>query len=197
MVRPQKGEARSAILKVADQLFYRDGIRAVGVDTIAAEAGVTKRTLYYHFPTKDALVDAYLAQRDLPTRQLIIAHAEQAGPLPGDHVLGVFDGFATWFATADYRGCAYLNALAESGSQSDTVCGRVAEHKNGIRDWIETKLIAAQADDPQDVAEQIMLLIDGAMSRAQIYGGRNITTQARKAAELLLKLAGVTLSVTR
>ncbi len=192
-LRPVRGEARSAILEAADRLFYRDGIRAVGVDLIAAEAGVTKYTLYYHFPTKDALIDAYLAQRDQPTRDRIIGRAERFGPLPGDHILGVFDVLAARFESDDWRGCAYLNAVAESGSKADAVCERVIEHKNALHRWVEAKLREAEAKDPQSIAEQIMLLIDGAQSRST-YRGAEAAHHAQKAVATLLQLTGVAVS---
>ncbi len=193
MSRPIKGEARSAILEAADRLFYRDGIRAVGVDLVAAEAGITKRTLYYHFPTKEALIDAYLSQRDQPTRDRLIEQAERFGPLPGDHILGIFDVFADWFVDSDWRGCPYLNAMAESGSKADAVCERVTEHKEALSRWITVTLAEAGAKDPQGLAEQLMLLIDGALSRSA-YRGSEVARHARATAAALLSLSGVAIS---
>lgn len=194
MTRPVRGEARSAILEVADRLFYRDGVRAVGVDLIAAEAGITKRTLYYHFPTKDALIDAYLLWRDEPTRALLTHGAEQYGSLPGDHVLGIFDVYAAVFTDSQWRGCAYLNAVAESGSKAEAVRGRIAAHKDAVCAWIATKLHEAGAKDPQSLAEQLMVLVDGAIIRSTIYPNGAVAAQARAVAAILLRTAGVPLS---
>jgi AcrR family transcriptional regulator len=194
MARPVKGEARAAILEVADRLFYQDGVRAVGVDLLAAEAGITKRTLYYHFPTKEALITAYLTERDQPTLDHLFAEAEQRVPLPGDHVLGIFDMFEHWFMTPGYYGCPYLNVVAESGSKAETVLPYVTHHKDALASWIAAKLTAAAAIDPQNLAQQVMLLVDGALIRALIYRNGEIAPQARIAAATLLKSAGVALT---
>src|SRR4051812_30790999 len=97
-------QARTSVLAAADRLFYEHGVRAVGVDAVAEAAGVTKRTLYYHFPTKDALVAAYLEARDGPTR-LAIEKTAGEHTLPGDRILAIFDHLERWFATPAYRGC--------------------------------------------------------------------------------------------
>ena len=192
--RPVRGEARSAILEAADRLFYRDGIRAVGVDTVAAEAGITKRTLYYHFPTKEALVGAYLSRHDELNRGPLTEQAEQFGPLPGDHVLGLFEAFAVRFDLPGYRGCAFLNAAAESGSDLLAVRECVTEHKDAVRDWTEAKLSSAGAGDARDLAEQLMLLLDGALIRVLLYPGSGIVRRAQSAADALLRIAGVRVS---
>src|SRR5450631_3964854 len=98
---PAKEVMQERILETADRLFYGQGIRAVGVDTIAAEIGISKRTLYNYFPSKDALITAYLARRAIPRAV--------AGRPPLDQILGVFDWLEKWFASNSFRGCPFVN----------------------------------------------------------------------------------------
>ena len=93
------------ILETADRLFYGQGIRAVGVDTIAAEIGISKRTLYNHFPSKDDLIVAYLSRRLKP--------APPSDRPPLDQILGAFDRLERTIATGVFRGCPFVNAVAE------------------------------------------------------------------------------------
>src|ERR1700750_1935631 len=88
---------KERILETADRLFYLRGIRAIGVDTIAAEIGISKRTLYNHFPYKDELIAAYLARRSVPL--------PASGKPPLEQILGTFDSLERRFAAKDFRGC--------------------------------------------------------------------------------------------
>src|SRR5258705_6711784 len=101
------------ILETADRLFYGQGIRAVGVDTIAAEIGISKRTLYNYFPSKDALIVAYLSRRLRPTKTTDMPPAEQ--------ILGDFDRLELAFASAGFRGCPFVNAVVELGEPTHAV----------------------------------------------------------------------------
>src|SRR5215468_4764495 len=101
---PARSEMRERILETTDRLFYRQGIRAVGVDTVAAEVGISKRTLYNYFPSKDALIVAYLERRLTPLE------ASDAPPL--EQVRGVFDRLQRNVARGRFRGCPFVNAVA-------------------------------------------------------------------------------------
>src|SRR3954470_15445085 len=107
MSESARAAMKERILKTADRLFYVRGIRAVGVDTIAAEIGISKRTLYNYFPSKDALIVAYLTRRLTPT--------ETTEQPPAEQILGDFDRLERAFAAAGFRGCAFVNAVAELG----------------------------------------------------------------------------------
>src|ERR1700733_9301192 len=96
---------RERILETSVRLFYRQGIRAVGVDTVAAEIGISKRTLYNYFPTKDELIVAYLSRRLRPP-------AKSDTP-PVEQILGDFDRLERSFASSGFRGCPFVNAVAE------------------------------------------------------------------------------------
>ena len=100
------------IVQAADRLFYRKGIRAVGVDSVAAEAGISKRSLYDTFPSKDALIAAYLRQRIQP-----LPASDQP---PAEQVLGLFDQLHGRFAKEDFRGCPFVNAVIELAEDCET-----------------------------------------------------------------------------
>src|SRR6059058_2428363 len=101
---PAKPDMKDRILETADRLFYLQGIRAVGVDTIAAEIGISKRTLYNHFPSKDDLIVAYL------TRRFITPKPSEAAPV--QQILGAFDRLERSFASGVFRGCPFVNVVA-------------------------------------------------------------------------------------
>src|SRR6201746_1648634 len=109
----QKPAMKDRILETADRLFYLQGIRAVGVDTIAAEIGISKRTLYNHFPSKDALITAYLERR-------FVAPRPSEKP-PAEQILATFDSLERRFSAKDFRGCPFVNAVAELGSDDKSV----------------------------------------------------------------------------
>ena len=107
---PAKPDMKERILETADRLFYLQGIRAIGVDTIAAEIGISKRTLYNHFPSKDALISAYLARRFVAPRP--------SDKPPVEQILGTFDSLERRFSAKDFRGCPFVNAVAELGART-------------------------------------------------------------------------------
>src|SRR3978361_301644 len=121
------------ILETADRLFYQRGIRAVGVDTIAAEIGISKRTLYNHFPSKDALIAAYLAGRFVQPRP--------SDNPPAEQILGTFDMLERRFAARDFRGCPFVNAVAELGPADKAVKKIAVAFKESRRLWFRDLLI--------------------------------------------------------
>src|SRR5258705_5555233 len=109
----EKPTMKERILETADRLFYLQGIRAVGVDTIAAEAGISKRTLYNHFPSKDELISAYLQRR--------FTHAPASDKPPVEQILGTFDRLERGFAAKRFLGCPFVSAVAELGARERSV----------------------------------------------------------------------------
>src|SRR6266851_102941 len=122
-----KQPMKERILETADRLFYLQGIRAVGVDTIAAEIGISKRTLYNHFPSKDALIAAYLARRLTPVKP--------SGLPPEDQILGDFDRLERAFASRGFRGCPFVNAVAEIGEKKHPANAIAIAFKEQRRLW--------------------------------------------------------------
>src|ERR1700704_6662021 len=149
----QKLAMKDRILETADRLFYLQGIRAVGVDTIAAEIGISKRTLYNHFPSKDALSSAYLARR-------FVAPRPSQKP-PAEQILGTFDSLERRFSAKDFRGCPFVNAVAELGSEDQSVRRIAVAFKESRRLWFRDLLLQLGVADAEGLATQLTLLVDG------------------------------------
>jgi AcrR family transcriptional regulator len=176
---------RDRILETVDRLFYRRGIHAVGVDAIASELGISKKTLYRHFPSKDDLVIAYLKGRFRPLP------AASARP-PAEQILRNFEWFARSLSMAeDYRGCAFLNALAELGSEESEARKLAVEFKESRRLWYRELLSRLEVDDPDTLATQLALLIDGGYAAMLVRRDPSVGWAAVAAARVLLKSAGV------
>lgn len=153
------------VLDAASQLFYERGIHAVGVDTIAEVAGVTKKTLYDRFGSKEALVVAYLQHRDARWREHVAAHLTRV-PEPGiDRVLAIFDAAITWSDDNSPKGCSAINARAEIGEGNDDhpVFPEVSRQKVWLFDLFDELCAEAGIRDHRAVAQAMMLLYEGAI----------------------------------
>jgi AcrR family transcriptional regulator len=166
------------IMEAADRLFYRKGIRAVGVDTVAAEAGISKRSLYDTFPSKDALVAAYLRQRIQP-----LPASDQP---PAAQVLALFDQLHIRFAKGDFRGCPFVNAVTELAEDCETARTIALAYKDDRRGHVASLLASAGASAPDTLASQITLLLEGAIASMLVRRDPAVALQAREAAAVLI-----------
>jgi AcrR family transcriptional regulator len=183
--------ARERILETAFALFYARGIRAVGVDLIIAESGVAKATFYKHFPTKDDLVVAYLDKVDgIWTGQLRQA-AEAAGPDPADQLVGMFDALRSACRRDGYRGCAFINAAAES-QPGTAVHERTVAHKAAVLDWVRGLAEEAGARDAESLARSLTLLLDGGLASGSLDASPDAPEAAKTSARALLDAATAT-----
>jgi len=179
----QKPAMKDRILETADRLFYLQGIRAVGVDTIAAEIGISKRTLYNHFPSKDALISAYLARR-------FVAPRPSEKP-PAEQILGTFDSLERRFSAKDFRGCPFVNAVAELGSDDKSVRRIAIAFKESRRLWFRDLLMQLDVADAEGLATQLTLLVDGSIAQDLVRDDPAMARAAKLAATVLLANAGV------
>jgi AcrR family transcriptional regulator len=191
--RRPPNDARKSILAAAERLFYNQGIGAVGVDAVAHAARVTKRTLYYHFASKEELIAAYLDARDQVTMNALRNTPSDRGPQPGDRILGVFDFLERWSATSAYRGCPFNNAVAEQ-SLSPKVTAIARRHKATVKSWFAQQAAEGGAKHPDEVGAQLLVLLDGALNGAAIFDSSQAAVVARTMAEAILHSAGVTRS---
>jgi len=179
------------ILDAADRLFYGEGIQAVGVDAVAAQAGVSKRTLYKHFASKDTLIAAYLERRSARAAR----NDRQQGPAedPLAQILAVFAVYERRFADPSFRGCAFVNAVSELGGDPQHPALPVArEFKLRRRRWFETRLRALQVARPRLLADQLVILVEGALATSLVRGGDpGVARAAGAAAKVLLAAAGL------
>jgi AcrR family transcriptional regulator len=170
------------ILAAADKLFYTRGIRAVGVDTVAAEADVSKRTLYNHYPSKDALIAAYLTAR--------FKHIAASDAPAREQILGAFDRLERMFADGSFRGCPYVNAVTEIGDPKHPAASIAVQFKEQRRLWFRALLEGLGVKDSDGLATQLQLLAEGALASALVRGGDPaLARSARAAAEVLLAAA--------
>jgi AcrR family transcriptional regulator len=167
-------------MAAADKLFYQHGIRAVGVDAVAAEADVSKRTLYNYYATKDDLIAAYLVAR--------FRHIAPSDAPAREQLLGYFDHLERAFARADYRGCPYVNAVCELSDPKHPAVGLALQFKEQRRLWMRTLLQRLGANDADALATQLQLLAEGAVSAALVRGdpAPALARAARAAAEVLI-----------
>jgi AcrR family transcriptional regulator len=183
-----QASARDRILDTAFRLFYARGIRAVGVDLIIGESGVAKATFYKHFPSKDELVLAYLDKVDRVWTGQLHAAAEAAGPDPADQLVGMFDALVSACRRDGYRGCAFINAAAESMPDTPTHARTVA-HKRAVLAWVRDLSARAGAADPDLLARSLTLLLDGGLADGALSADPAVADRARETARLLVTAA--------
>jgi len=185
MPAPDKPTMKERILESADRLFYLRGIRAIGVDTIAADIGISKRTLYNHFPSKEALITAYLDRR--------FVKAAPSDKPPLDQILSTFDQLERRFASKTFRGCPFVNAVAELGSEDRKVKKIATAFKESRRLWFRDLLVQLGISDAEALATQLALLVDGSIAQSLVRDDPAMARAAKQAARVLLANAGVEL----
>jgi AcrR family transcriptional regulator len=186
---PASNSKRDQLMDTAWTLFYRDGYRAVGIDTLLEEAGVAKMTLYNHFPSKEALIVAVLEKRSAGLLEAIDRAIDAAGRSPAKQMLSVFDGLKAWFATEDFKGCAFIRALSEYPEPDHPIHRAAWAHKRAVNSRIRTLAEKSGAKHPATLADSISLLMDGAIIAAHATGSVAPADTARNAAQGLLKAA--------
>ncbi|AFH61592.1 transcriptional regulator [Paenibacillus mucilaginosus K02] len=169
-------------MNVASELFYREGIRSVGVDTIVERSEVSKATLYRHFPTKDDLIIAYLeAQDHINWVHFDEAVAKHEG-CPKEQLLALIDATIELLEPGYHRGCAFLNALAEFSEEDHPVHLLAVEYNRALRLRISRLSQKAGVQDER-LTDQLMLVINGALASVPVYGlsgpAAELTTVAR------------------
>ncbi len=178
------GQVRERILDVASDLFCRHGIKAVGVDAIISQADVARMSFYRHFRSKDGLVVAYLERRDEAIRVWFEKQVRWLAPNPRDRPLVVFDALALHFRSKGYRGCGFINAIAEVANPASDAHGAAAAHKRRFQSWLAKLLREAGLDEiwPAD----LLLLFEGATAAAVRQGTAEPAHRAKRIAALLL-----------
>lgn len=184
---PDRLSARDRLLAAADELFYEEGVHTVGIDRIIERAGVAKASLYNTFGSKDELVRAYLQGRHA-ARQERVTRFIARYDTPRDRLLGVFDALGSFAAEPNFRGCAFMNASAES-----LPGGPVEEVSDQSRAWTRalfTELAqAAGVPDAAGLAAQLVLLYDGATVGARMDRTAATAVAARAVATAMLDAA--------
>ena len=190
-VMPLSAQSTSdRIIAAASKLFYGEGIRAVSVDAVAERAGVTKRTLYYHFRSKDDLVAAYLETRDQPNLALFKRWFDEAdGELPAK-VQAIFDQLARNAGHPKWKGCGFLRTSAELANLPGHPAIKIgAAHKKKFEAWLRAKFEEVGISSAAQLARQILLLLDGSFAVVQLHRDPSYMQTAGEAAFSLVEAA--------
>jgi AcrR family transcriptional regulator len=178
--------SRERLLEAAGRLFYHDGFRAVGVDTVAAEAGVGKMTLYRHFPSKDDLIVAYLEDANRRFWQWFDAAAERGGENPCSQLLAVFAGLQALVTAPACLGCPFLNAAVDFPEPGHPGHQVAIGHKQAVLARLTALAEAAGAANPRGLAGQLLVLMDGAFMAVRLFGPNNPAQHVAQAARALV-----------
>lgn len=177
---------KDRILKTAQRLFYGEGIRATGVDRLIEESGVSKMTFYKYYPSKHDLVVAVLTARDQEwLREFPKKLERHAAEKTESKLLLVFDVLGEWFAEKKFRGCAFLNAVIEACDAGSEEVKIAQLHKENQIRYFESLAKAEGFKKPREVAEQIMMLVDGALVKSVVGGGPEAASMAKAIARRL------------
>jgi AcrR family transcriptional regulator len=183
-------ERREHLIDTAIGLFAKHGFHATGIDRILEESGVSKKTLYRHFRSKDELILAALKKYDGLFRNGFMRQVEERAETPRDRLLAVFDVAEAWFRQNNFYGCMFINAIGEH-SAADTPIRQVCkDFKAMMRGFLHELCIEAAVPDPPGLAEELALLLEGAIVTAQVSQDRHRAAQvAKTAAAALIELA--------
>jgi AcrR family transcriptional regulator len=160
---PKYTKGAERVLRAASELFYREGIHAVGVDTIAAAAGVTKKTLYDQFGSKEALAVAYLRRRDARWRQYLENELAEVPAGGTERIIAIFDISGRWAVDNSDKGCCAINARAEMDDPESPIAAEAIRQKKWLRDLLEQLCTEASVADPTRTADSLMLLYEGGL----------------------------------
>ncbi|UTV35344.1 TetR/AcrR family transcriptional regulator [Ensifer adhaerens] len=189
MAKAEKS-TRDLIVAAAEKLFYAEGIRAVSVDAVAETAGVTKRTLYYHFDSKDELIAAYLEGRDQPNLKLFRKWFDAGDGDIADKVAAIFVNLARAARHPKWKGCGFLRTSAELANMPGHPAIRIgAAHKKKFEAWIAETFTEAGVAEPAMLAKQILLLLDGSFAAVLLHRDPSYMEVAGKAATTLVRVA--------
>jgi|SRR5208283_725922 len=186
-------EARQKIIAAALDLFYRQGYLATGINQVIAEAGVSKNTFYYYFPSKEDLCIAYLQERHKVwmgwLREEIDSHE-----IPYERLMSIFNFLEVWLTQCNFRGCAFLNISSEVPDLKHRIRKEVVAHKDSLRDVFSDILEALKNSDrqyskidPAFLSDILYVLFEGAVSACQNYGDAVLIDTAHSAFARLLE----------
>ncbi|CAI2719476.1 TetR/AcrR family transcriptional regulator [Nitrospina watsonii] len=180
---------RERLVKEAVGLFAREGFHAVGVDAISRQAGATKKTLYHHFKSKDELVLAALRHYDERFRNAFMQAVESRTQHPVARLLMVFDVMKDWFGQKNFYGCLLVGAMGEFPEPTSPIRKACRESKKSFQKYIKDLAVQAGLKKPDQLAAQLMLLVEGAITLAQVNGSPRCADQAKAAAQILIDQA--------
>jgi AcrR family transcriptional regulator len=178
-------DTRQKLLATTERLIYADGIGATGMDLIVKTSGVARKTIYRYFATKEELVAEALRQRDIRWMRWFIDGSRRADT-PAGRLLRTFTMLEEWFNTDDFRGCAFINAAGEIGDARTPIRKVAKEHKVNLQVFLRELAVEYGAPDPDALALELLILIDGAITLALVMDNKDAARAAQQMARALL-----------
>lgn len=178
---------RTELIRKSLDLFYRNGFHATGMDLVAKETGVSKTSIYKHFRTKEDLILAVLRLRDEDFRNRLIRRMEDLSDTAEGQLMALFDALEEWFQQAGFQGCMFIKASAEFQQKEHPINVQAMEHKRLLLEHFTALAEAAGFENPRDLACQILVLKEGAIVLAAMSHSCDPASDARKAAQVLLR----------
>lgn len=185
----KKPDARQRILETAERLFYAEGIRAVGIDRIIAEAGVAKMTLYNHFASKDDLILAVLQLREQQVDAMFTKSIERHARNGSDRLNGFFTALQEWFDSRGFRGCSFINAAVELADSNHPASQFSTAHKGRFHDMLADIILETAGKKAAKAAPAVALLVEGAIVTAVLEKSSDAAEVARQASLALVSKA--------
>jgi len=183
----KQSQRREHLIDTAIGLFCRYGYHATGIDRILSEAGVSKKTLYTHFRSKDELIMAALRKYDGLFRNEFMRQVDHLGKSPEDKLLAIFDAAGSWFTQKQFFGCMYINVIGEYSEEDSPIREISKQFKRSMRDYIMELCKQAGAEEPDALADQLALILEGAIVTAQVSQKSDSARTAKRIASQLLR----------
>ncbi|WP_262694627.1 TetR/AcrR family transcriptional regulator [Kordiimonas aquimaris] len=184
-----RASIRDELVQRATQVFYQRGFHATGMDTLVAETGVSKTAMYKHFRTKDDLILAVLRFRDETLRNWLFRRMEELGQTPESQLLALFDALDEWIKGPGFQGCLFIKASSEFQDAEHPIYLQSAEHKRLLRRHFRALATTAGVENADLLANQLLLLKEGAIVSAHMKTTQYPAEEARQAAGALLSIA--------
>lgn len=177
---------REQLINTARDLFAEKGFHATGIDTILARSGIAKKTMYNHFRTKEELILAVLRQHDSEFRNFFMKQVESLAETPAERLLAVFDVAEVWFSQNDFFGCMFINAIGEYSDRDTPIRQVCREFKNLMHGYLTGLAEQAGAKNPQELADELALLLEGAIVTAQVSQRPQAAITAKRVAKSII-----------
>ena len=180
---------RQELIETAIKLFSKHGFHGTGIDRIADEANVSKKTMYHHFRSKEELILAALRQHDGLFRNHFMKAVNQTSDNAYDRLLNIFDVAHAWFSGKEFYGCMFINAIGEYSEPNTSIRQVCKEFKRSMIGYIEELAGQAELSNPHEIASSLGLLLEGSIVTAQVSGDPNSASTAKQAAKVIVDSA--------
>lgn len=178
---------RDELVQRALKTFYQGGFHAIGMDKLAKETGVSKTAIYKHFRSKEELILATLRLRDEQFRNWMMRRVDELAKDPKDRLTAVFDALAEWFLEPDFKSCMFIKASSEYQDRTSPIHATSAEHKRLLLNYFTGLASEAGAKDPARLAQDLLLVKEGAIVLAHLFEPRQLAEDAKRTAERLIE----------